>query len=239
MSLQNIIEKIQKLRNLSSSPNIHEAHTAAAMAEKLIAEYQLTEAQLTADNQMSAPIIEAQTFLYETGKVVQWKSRLALLLANHYGVYIYNSVGFSEKGRKTTNYAMVGRESDIAILQYQFEYLIRTIEMLGGMACPSEKRGVSVERNNWCLGAVDGFMEKLDAEKKASRQNATSAALVVLDNKHREAMQWAHNKHSLTRSRQTSYGSKDREAYERGKMVGGNIQVNAGMNGGGSTPRLG
>lgn len=230
MGIQDIIAKVQKLRALSASANINEASNAAAVAERLIAEYRLSEAELTAENKISAPIIEAQQFLYETGKVVQWKSLLALLLSKHYDVYVYNNGDYST-GRKFTRYAMIGRESDIQVLQYNYEYLTREIQQLCDLLCFSDKRGISVERNSFCQGAVDGIVAKIREEKKAVETNATSAALVVLNNKYGEAKKEAYQKHHLTQSKNYSHSQFDGSAYARGKTVGGKIQINSGLSG--------
>lgn len=223
MSLQDIISKVQKLRNLSHSSNLNEAANAAAVAEKLIAEYRLTEAELSVEKNISEPIIEAQEYLYETGKIVQWKSLLALYLSNHYGVFVYNSCDYSE-GRKRTRYAMVGRDSDTKILKYNFDFLVNEISELCDLLCSGNgRRGVSIERNSFCLGAVDGIMAKLRAEKKEVESKATSGALVVLNNKLTEAAMFAKNTHNLGKATGHSQTRMDMSSYARGKEVGGKI----------------
>lgn len=237
MSIQDIIEKVQKLRALSRSSNLNEAQNAAAVAEKLIAQYRLSEAELSAEKKISEPIIEASQYLYESGRVTRWKKLLALRLASHYGVYTFNNADYSG-GRKKSQYVMIGRETDIQILQYNYEYLVREITDLCDLCILSFSRGVSVERNSFCEGAVDGIMEKLREEKGNVEKQATSAALVILNNKKAEAETFAHKKYDdLKTTKSYSYGQRDYASYSKGKSMGSNIQINSGL-GGGSTSKL-
>ncbi len=238
MGIQDIIEKVKRLRSLAAgNTNVNECANAAALADRLIQEYNLSQAELTAENKISQPIIEAQTFLYETGKIIQWKSSLALQLARHYDVYVYNSGDYST-GRKQTRYAMIGRESDIQILQYNYEYLAREIQEMSSLCCVQDKRGISVEKMSFCRGAVDGIMQKLTHEKKCVQSSASSSAMALLNNKHKEAAQYANQKHNLRRDSSSSHSQHDSSAYSRGKEVGGKMSVSSGLNAGSKTGLL-
>jgi uncharacterized protein DUF2786 len=48
--LQVVIEKIKRLRSLSSSSNINEATTAAALANNLLDQYRLSEADIATND---------------------------------------------------------------------------------------------------------------------------------------------------------------------------------------------
>lgn len=237
--IQSVLEKVRKLRTLATSSNLNEAANAAAAAERLIAEFRISEAQLSSERNISQPIIRAQSYLYETGKITQWKSDLALKLSNHYGVYVYNELGSSATGRKTSKYVMMGRESDIQILQYVFDYLMKEIVRLADICVFTYGRGVSVERNSFCLGAVDGIMNKLRAEKDAQESVATSAAMVLLNNRRAEAKAYTEGSIKLIKHKSASHGRFSSKHYQDGKQEGAKIQINPGMSGSNGPKQLG
>ena len=232
MNIQDIIDKVQKLRRLATSANLNEAQNAAAIAERLIAQHQLSEVELSVEKGISEPIIEAETFLYETGKVVQWKKNLAIMLARHYNVYVYNNVDYGEdgRGRKKSRFAMIGKPSNIAILEYQFAFLMQEITRLSSNMFWYLGAGISVERNSFCEGAVSGIMDKLRAEKKEVSQTASSSALMVMQKEYNEAMGWANQKHNLKHKSTASYAHRDVSMYNLGREAGGQITINAGLN---------
>jgi hypothetical protein len=226
--IKSIIERISKLRALSSSSNVNEASTAAAIAEKLIQEYNLSEAELQATTGKSDPIVEGAV-LYSSGRIVPWKSELALSLAAHMGVFVYNQISLSDKGRQVSNYRMVGRQSDIDILHYQYCFFVYEIERLADRNC-ARVRGVSIEKLSYCAGAVCAIMVKLRNEKKLVQAQATTAALAIIDNKYNEAKENLESRIKLGKSNYNPQSRFDANAFQRGQKAGENIHVNTDMN---------
>lgn len=251
--IKSILDKVIKLRTLADqTTNANEAANAAGQAERLIQEYSLSEAELQAkDNSVGKAVIEGAV-LYSSGRKVPYKSSLAIQLSEHYGVYLYNDITYSDSGRQVSNYRMCGRESDIGLLHYNYCYFIFEIERLADLNC-SKQRGVSVEKLSYSAGCVAGIMERLRAEKRAMQNQATSSALAILDNKHKEAKAFACGKvaglaRNVERQEKLiakgkgirySHSQTDYGAYTRGKEAGASIHANAGLNGSGGNRLLG
>ncbi|HVO72517.1 MAG TPA: DUF2786 domain-containing protein [Ignavibacteriaceae bacterium] len=230
MDTKAIIDRVKKLRSLATSSNVHEAANASAAAERLIQQFRLTEAEL--QDESNQEIIEGDDYLYETGKVVQWKMSLARYLAELYGVYLFNDTNRSETGRQITRIKMVGKRTDIELLFYSFHALINEITRLCDKNVVSHNRGVSVERNSYCLGAVHGIVVKMQEEKAEVAKTTTSTALVALNNRQKEAERWAFQEHDIRRVKaHNSQASISGNSYNSGLQAGKNITLRAGLKG--------
>jgi hypothetical protein len=141
-----LIAKIQKLRALAQSTNVNEAANAAAAAEKLIAEHQLTEAELESSSNPPAnePTEEdADPIYFEAGdRRASWRWWLAGGLARLYGVALVGAHMRQPTGEKSAYFPYdpvvawgsgvraIGRKSDVEIMRYQYAYLSVEIERL-------------------------------------------------------------------------------------------------------------
>jgi hypothetical protein len=224
--MSTIIEKINQLRALSRSSNINEATAAALAADKLIAKYRISEAELQLSNNLTDfPVKCDPDTLYESGRVIPWKRDLAASLANHYGCFIFNDVTHSNSGRKISRYRLVGIETDIAIVRYMFAWLVTEIERLSRSHCVSKG---SVYANSYCQGVVFGIKTQLDKLKKEQRFSAnqnghTSTALQCLDNRVTKAESVARMQYKLRTVNPTTHSKINIRAYnlgiERGKSI--------------------
>lgn len=233
-----IIARIQQLRAISKSTHSRaEAETTLRLAAKLIAEYQLSEAELEVSNQpVDDPIdLNTESIIFESGRIRLWKATLANKLAALNGLFIYNAIVRGGKShRKVNRLRVIGRNSDVAIAMYMMDYLTKEIEYLAEDAVPSrEKRGLNPSRESWCLGCVDGFISKMEAERAVVNQNATSSALVFIGNKAEEAKRlWSDGgKKTLVPVKYTPHGKNNPNTYSAGFKRGQTLSVNAGLNG--------
>ena len=77
-----ILTKVKKLLNLATSSNPNEAETARAMADKLIAKYNITEADLSS--------LDPKEYYGENEKLFftiglsNWRQQLAVSVANYF-----------------------------------------------------------------------------------------------------------------------------------------------------------
>jgi len=176
--LQSVIEKINKLRALSTSSNPHEAATAAARAAALIDEYQLTEAQLEADRDRESPQIAGDPIL--RGKVMpQWKVWLIHSLAEHFGVYSIRQV---RRGAED-DIKLTGRARDVEIVRYFYTWLSAEVERLcRANKPPSCGMKWTVTYRN---GVASGIGQKLKEMKRAEAATrvSTTSAMVYLDSR--------------------------------------------------------
>lgn len=241
--LQKVIARINQLRAISKSTHSRaEAETTLQLAAKLIAQYQLDEATIeTETGKVEDPLdLDGEHIIYESGRIVQWKSELAIGVAELNGLYLYNArVRGRESHRYQTRYRIIGKKSNIAIGLYMFEFLVATIQELVNDYVPGTtgKRGVNPDREQWCLGCVRGFLDKMKAEKREVMKQATSTALVFVGNQAKEAED-AFKKKTGIKLVASSYRpqGQTRDTYGSGYKKGQTITVNAGMSGGAKEP---
>jgi hypothetical protein len=229
-----VIAKISQLRALSASTHSRaESETTAAMAAKLIAQYQLDEAILQQEKGEASDIdVNLETFLYETGKIVPWKSSLAIGLASLNGLFIFNSPTWSETRRRVTRYRIIGSSSAIEITKYMWEYLVNEVPRLAKENIDSGgKRGVNVERESYCSGVVAGFIAKMKAEK-AEVIKTNETAMVLVENFAKKAEDLWRKETGKTLSKHSGPASKaqrNHSAYSSGYTQGQSMSVNKGL----------
>jgi hypothetical protein len=245
--LQNVIGKIHKLRALSEGTHSRgEKEAAAAAIAKLIAEFQLTEAEIqshaNALKRSDDPIdLESEHIIYESGRMTPWKVELAIGIAKLQGLFIYNAwARHPTKHRKINRYRIIGRQSDIQLGLYMMDYLSGEIKRLADdqfrfWGC---HRGINPERESYCMGAVRGFLAKMKVERDKALQAATSTALVWIGNKAQEA-KTAWSKSPGATQLVPGYQSKANtraEHFNQGWRDGQKISVNPGVSGGNQAP---
>lgn len=114
---KNIIEKIKKLLALASSSNENEATAAAEKASLLLAQYNLSLADLGTDTQLQ--ITEA--VIETTPQYVTWK----MLLIS--GIAEANCCE-AMRNSYTGNVFLVGTDTNLIVCQHLYEYLQQAIE---------------------------------------------------------------------------------------------------------------
>lgn len=226
--IDSIISKVKKLLALSSSSNANEAANAAALANKLIDQYRLSTADLSGDSSEIDPMMEDQGFVYETGRIIQWKSHLVCLLASHYGCAVFNSLSYPQ-GRKVSRYKLVGRKSDIAIVNYMFAYISSECSRL----CEKEAHGKGrIFANSYCEGFVSGIRSQLSESRKEAEKEATGAAIVAINRREAEAKDFMNSLHRLGKSKGGSSSQLNYSAFNAGMMQGKSMHLGAGLNSG-------
>lgn len=233
--LASVIEKVQKLLALSKSANAHEATNAAAAANKLIDAYRLSEHDLAIDNAESDPIIEDDSYIYETGRIIPWKNVLIHVLTTHYGVAHYIDAHYPE-GRKVSKFKLVGRTSDIHIVRYMFAWLIAECQRLADSQVKGRGRVVVA---SYCEGFVTGLASQLQTSRKEVQQTVSSEAITKLDSRLEESRNFMYQKYSdIKQVKAKSHVQRDVSAFIAGQQQGKNIHLGAAM-GGSKTKLLG
>ncbi len=172
MSIDKIIERIQKLNKLATSSNVNEAAAAAAMAQRLMTEHRISEAQLSAEHdEADAPITDMDVLAASGNKRPQtWLVWLATGAARANGcrIVIWNS---SHGGRKGA-IKLYGRQQDIDAARYIFLMLKNEIDRLG-KAANYKDRGAT---HSFKLGAAIEIAARL-TETKDTMQKQLKAAV--------------------------------------------------------------
>jgi hypothetical protein len=184
-NIEKIIDRVRKLFALSANAGSeHEAAAAAARATALVAEYQLTEAQLRVENEELPPEpIEKAARLEpdepEIGrKRVAWKETIALAVAKDLGVrmhWTWKKVWTNGRYRKYSDVRGFGRESAIQTWRYTCQYLWRTIDELAEAQDNDSWQSVRAYRNAYRVGCAQRISERI-FEARIAREKTPMAS---------------------------------------------------------------
>lgn len=233
MDTQVIIERVKKLLSLSQSSNLHEASAAAAAANKLIDQYRISQEDLSDKEE---EIVEDTSYIYENGRAVYWKSGLVLFLANHYGCAVINKVGCGLNGRRTNNYQIIGRKSDIQITRYMFNWLLLESQRLSKKECVGKGHKFS---NSYCTGFVCGINEQLVKSRQELKQQVDEKSIVALDSRVQKAKEFMREKYHPTNDSSKRQSSIDASAYSSGFSQGKSFHLGGRMESGQNIKMLG
>jgi hypothetical protein len=173
---QVLLARVRKLLALAASPNAHEAASAAALAQTLIARHRL-QAWLDAEQATSddgEPIEDARDTPLEASKRLRkWKVVLASALAE-----ANNCVAYTLERGKDQAIVLVGRARDRAAVLELWTWLVTRIEWL------SATHGAGRDRQwheAFRIGCVDAVAEKLVGVADQVRAELEATALVRVD----------------------------------------------------------
>jgi len=234
MSSSQIIEKIIHLRKLANdASNINEAANAMALADKLILKYQIVEEDIVSPETQESIEIDPGS-IYETARIIPWKSNLANKLAAHYGCGIFYQTYYGEtnSGRGVKRFKLVGRKSDIDLIHYMNEWLSKEIERL----TKSNAYGKGhIYAFSYAEGAVNGIISKMKESREIVREEIKAeghaTALVKLDAKLDDSLAFMNKKFNLKTTKQKSKSQYDYDAYHKGVSDGKKIKLQAAITG--------
>ncbi len=236
-NIEQVISKINKLRSLSNSTNVHEAAAAAAAADRLMQTYRISVAELSLSNKTEEPIVLIDEYLYTSGRLVMWKSFLASVLCEHYGcAYFLQTVPSDKDGARGTMKALrvFGCRSDFDIVKYMYGYLTAEIERLTKLEASGKGHLFS---QSYSVGAVQGIKDQLNKSVNAMRQETSSTAMVLLSSRTELSRKTMNQKMNLKRG-PASKQRVDSDGYTSGRERGQNIALRAGLNGKGNDTKL-
>lgn len=121
-----ILNKVKLLLNLANSPNENEAANAQAMADKLIAKYNITEEELQsiADK---PPLYGKDDLLYHTFSMVGWMQRLAFTCSKQFYCYVVQEQLQAATGATEYNYYVYGEDDDAELVKMVFHAFVKKI----------------------------------------------------------------------------------------------------------------
>jgi len=158
MDINAIRDKINKLLALSESPNENEARAALLKAHALMAEYKVTEAELTTD--MNEEIVTIRTGVESTKTKTPWMIKLSQVIADAYCVH---AIGYREQGARKTDVGFVGFKSDAEMASEAFKYTTRFLctEISKRDRFYSSRRMSADMKRPRLMGYAYGFVEGL------------------------------------------------------------------------------
>lgn len=186
VSAEKALDRVRKLLALATSPDVHEAATAAAQAQALITRHRL-EQWLDAERDAADdpdPIADAtDTPLEVARKLRPWKVALACALADVNGCVAYTL----DRG-DTQAIALVGRARDRAAVETLWAWAVKRVEWLSATHGEGKSRKW---HEAFRVGAVDVLARRLGEAAKGAREASTGAELATIDRAsavHREAL---------------------------------------------------
>lgn len=213
-----VIEKVRRLRALATSDNVHEAAAAAAAAERLIQEYNLSETDL----RPATDELPCDEWLASGARrIPTWIRGLRAGLTR-----AYQCRGIND-GRR---YRVFGRREDIDTFTFQMAFYTTEITRLAARSGKGKGRTWS---NSFRIGAAEAICNAIKTANSQVRAAATSTALAVVD-KRMQASQQALAK-AYPHTKKTTVGSQnlDRGGYEAGQRAGAGISQRSQIGAGG------
>lgn len=132
-----MIDKIQKLLALGTSPNPHEAELAQRKAAELMAQYAIDFADLRTGKKPEELYIRINVEgSSESERIVKWESFLAGSVAKCFDSAIVNTRTYDlQAGEVRWNIAFMGTKSDLELAIFFFKYLRRTVGRAAEVNC--------------------------------------------------------------------------------------------------------
>ena len=169
-----LLSRVRKLLALATSPNVHEAASAAAMAQTLIARHRL-ERWLDAEDAVATdPIEDARDAPLEVARRLRkWRVLLASALADANGCVAYTL----NRGRDEA-IVIVGRAADRAAIEALWSWLVKRIEWLSATHGAGQSRQW---HDAFRVGVVAAVADRLATVADDVRSEQAPGALVRLD----------------------------------------------------------
>ncbi len=241
MNQAKVIDRIKKLLELSKSSNPNEAALAASRAADLMAEYELSEAQIRIVDLSPAGKIcnRYQANEGNNKKRVAWHGTVLGALAKSMGCTWYWS---------GPNPQLFGRESNVQTVAYTYQYLVREIDRLAVIAgkieglyevSGSSKSTRTRLRNEWKHSFYTGasvtiaqrLLQEIE-EKKMQRKvsNEANSQALVLVKKDRKEVEVAYKNFSKSfgTARVGIKSIRRSDAYGSGKLAGSGVSLRGG-----------
>jgi len=225
-----IRQRVTDLLALAQSSNRFEAENAASLAQRLMLKHNIAMAERP----------ERRRYGYlqlgiPKGRVQENEHILAAILGEHFFVEAIWVSGFRpEDGKRGHVLELCGSPENLDIASYVHAFMLETSERLWREHAARTREPRNRERRTFLAGVMEGFRERLAAEKKKSREQG----LVWIGDA--DLHRFYRKRHPHVRSVKLS-GQRSSEARARGREAGRNIVLNRGVKAeptGGARPAL-
>lgn len=220
-----ILDRVRKLLALATSPNVHEAASAAARAQSLIEKHRLEGlllGQPEADLLTGGPITDgAEAPLERTRKLRKWRIVLAQAIAEHAGC-----VAYSAETPQGQELRLVGRAADRESARVLWDWLVEQIQWLSATEGAGRSRAW---HEAFRIGAVESIAERLAQARAGVRETLPQEALVWVDPvvaaRARAVEDYVQSELKLGKGRAIRV---DVRAWERGREAAGAVVLPSG-----------
>ena len=181
-----IVERIQKLLALSQSSNENEAASALAKAQAMLAEHNLSMAEVQVRTGVKSAYVRE---IYNLNSHDNWRRFLLGEIAHNNFCHVVTHGG-------TLSVSLVGERDNIQVVQVMYASIASQLERLAvaWYRVYQHNGGYVAARtwkNNFFIGAVMTIRQRLENEKRAfeASSNVCRSLVVVKDRDLREAVQ--------------------------------------------------
>lgn len=205
VDMEKIISKITKLLALSDlerNPSESEAVSASLAAQRLLAKYNLSMADVTGERD---PAEEIEQVIADVGTGKNWKYRLADVVANNYACKTFS--------QGSDKFVFYGYKADILIARRVYIYLFKVGNRLANQYVKKYRETISYDTRGIYNSFVSGFINGV--EKELEKQ-CTALALIVQP----EVQESWDIFSAAMGTRSWNIMSNDFEAYEEGFVEG-------------------
>ena len=168
-----IVEKIQKLLELSSSTNEHEAQAAANKAKELLLLHNISMSELSGAE--TDPVSEhPYTFL---SKTVPWKECLIIAASAFYGCQ-----SLFLNGKSGTTISIIGTKGNVMVCQIMISHFMKEIDRVVAEAKVTDRKsGTPTFRHGVALRIASKMFERTESLRRdgCTTSDGEISALVV------------------------------------------------------------
>jgi len=174
-----LLDKVRKLLALATSPNVHEAASAAAKAQELIARHQL-QALLDETDRTEESLSDGRDEPLEVArKIRKWKAVLASGLAHANGCAAYTVAA----KKREQHLCIAGRVEDREAVTALWAWLVKRLEWLSATHGEGHVRDW---HESFRIGAAETVVERLstvqhEARRQLQNEGLEARALIRLD----------------------------------------------------------
>lgn len=222
-----VIAKVKALLALSNgNPNVNESVAAALAANKIMQAHRLSLAEVEASGQKASEDF-ITIGVYHGGRRSNWRELLLWTLCTNYGGAWYIIPVNRNAGVEQGALCIVAKESDAKIIEYMFAHLSREVERLCDVHCHKKGRAAAA---SWKVGCAEGISQQFSAmreQEKREEANSTSAAIVLLSNRGKEANDYLTNVVLGNKGGKAKglTGGRDYDARMNGRAVGRSMSL--------------
>jgi len=227
MNFNEAVDRVKKLHSLAANnANENEQQAANAAADRIIQEFRIEQAHLEAKGEAQAEEMSSRV-VSQGGRRTLWREILIGALTSQYSCVWFLSSG-RLVGRGYCEYTIVGRDSDIKIVDYMFTYFENLTLRLGKWHTEGRGRGYGKAwQSGFATGIAKQYLEmKARVSVQANEKNASSA-LVVLETRARDAkMHMNVLLGGSSKKASAITGGRNWSARQDGYMEGQKVDVN-------------
>lgn len=224
------IGRVKKLLALAESSNEHEAALAMQKANELMEKYHIQS--LGGD--------ERQGFNYtiidrKRKRVERYQRQICRILQDFFFVRVVLATLYDpERNQTYRTIELLGSRENVAIGEYCYHFLENQLALLWERNRDRFKGSTRIEKNSYYLGLLQGFYQKLGAQKKQRQKEGRQAqldALVVTEEQRLD--EYVAIRFPRLRKIASRGAKLYRNTYHEGVKAGKHISLAEGLAGGG------